>query len=79
MINVELRDEIDEIRREMMRPIDFDQLIADGVLEKWGDGYQILDYTRLPRHARLKIIGVSEARPYGMAVLHFESLPEPRD
>jgi hypothetical protein len=36
-------------------PIDFDQLIADGVLRKHGKRYELLDLTRLPDHARRKI------------------------
>jgi hypothetical protein len=35
--------------------IDFDQLIADGVLRKHGARYELLDLTRLPEHARRKI------------------------
>ena len=36
-------------------PIDFDQLIADGVLRKHGKRYELLDLARLPEHARRKI------------------------
>jgi hypothetical protein len=37
-------------------PIDFKQLIADGVLAKSDDGYyQILDFKALPEHAKRKI------------------------
>jgi hypothetical protein len=36
-------------------PIDFDQLIADGVLRKHGARYELLGLTRLPEHARRKI------------------------
>jgi hypothetical protein len=35
-------------------PIDFDQLIADGVLRKHGKRYELLDLARLPEHARRK-------------------------
>jgi hypothetical protein len=35
--------------------IDFDQLIADGVLRKHGKRYELLDLARLPEHARRKI------------------------
>jgi hypothetical protein len=42
-------------------PINFDQLIAYGVLRKHGAGYELLDLARLPEHARrrIKIIATS--------------------
>ena len=36
-------------------PIDFDQLVADGVLAKDGAWYKVLDLERLPKHASKKI------------------------
>jgi hypothetical protein len=36
-------------------PIDFDHLIADGVLRKHGKRYELLNLARLPEHARRKI------------------------
>jgi hypothetical protein len=36
-------------------PIDFDQLVADGVLKKRGAWWQVLDWDRLPEHARRKV------------------------
>jgi predicted outer membrane protein len=36
-------------------PIDFDQLIAAGVLRKHGKRYELLNLARLPEHARRKI------------------------
>jgi hypothetical protein len=36
-------------------PIDFDQLITDGVLRKHGARYELLDLAGLPEHARRKI------------------------
>jgi hypothetical protein len=36
-------------------PVDFEQLIADGVLRKHGKRYELLDLPRLPDHARRKI------------------------
>jgi hypothetical protein len=36
-------------------PIDFDTLIASGVLRKHGARYELLDLERLPEHARRKI------------------------
>jgi hypothetical protein len=42
-------------------PIDFDQLIADGVLRKHGARFELLDLARLPEHAsrRIKFIATS--------------------
>jgi hypothetical protein len=36
-------------------PIDFDQLIAAGVLRKHGKRYELLNLARLPEHARREI------------------------
>jgi hypothetical protein len=46
-------------------PIDFDHLIADGVLRKHGKRYELLNFARLPEHARRKIraIGTSSKTP----------------
>jgi hypothetical protein len=40
-------------------PIDFEALVVEGILEKKGAGYKILDMKRLPDHAGDKIIGIS--------------------
>jgi hypothetical protein len=40
---------------ELAEPIDFNQLIRDGVLQKSGAWYKVLDYKRLPKHASNKI------------------------
>jgi len=76
MINVELRAEYDAIMKELMKPIDFDQLIADGVLEKWGDGYHLLDHKRLPHHASMKIESFAFVHPFGPTTVRFETFPE---
>jgi hypothetical protein len=39
-------------------PIDFDRLTATGVLQKRGSWYEVLDLSRLPEHARVKIKAV---------------------
>ena len=52
---------LEEIRRaaEMLAtPIDFDQLVADGVLRRRGAWWEILDWQRLPEHAEYKIQNV---------------------
>lgn len=50
----------------LAKPIDFETLIADGVLEKNGAWYKILDMDRLPDHATAKI---REARSDGCVKL----------
>ena len=39
-------------------PIDFDQLVADGVLKKRGAWWEVLVWERLPQHAQFKIRSV---------------------
>jgi hypothetical protein len=39
-------------------PIDFDRLIAGGVLRERGSWYEVLDLPQLPEHARAKIKAV---------------------
>ena len=39
-------------------PIDFDGLISDEILRKRGEWYEVLDFARLPEHARVKIRAV---------------------
>jgi hypothetical protein len=52
-------------------PIDFDQLIADGVLRKHGSRYELLDLARLPEHARRKISIVTTSRKTTRPVVSF--------
>jgi hypothetical protein len=54
-----------EILKMAATPIDFDQLIADGVLRKHGARYELLDLARLPEHARrqIRIITTSRKTP----------------
>jgi len=49
------REEVRQSILEIAIPIDFDQLIEDGVLEKDGAWYRVLDFKRLPKHASMKI------------------------
>lgn len=49
------REDILEQANKLATPIDFDQLIAEGVLEKKGAWYKILDMKKLPEHARSQI------------------------
>jgi hypothetical protein len=52
-------------------PIDFDQLIADGVLRRHGGKYELLDLARLPEHARRKIRIVTTSRKTARPVIAF--------
>jgi hypothetical protein len=56
-IKPETYPELLEVAEALATPIDFDQLILDGVLRKAGSWYEILDPARLPDSARLKIKG----------------------
>ena len=52
-------EELAGLSRVVPLPINFAQLIADGVLRAAdGDWYEVLDYARLPEHVRLKIVEV---------------------
>lgn len=58
----------EEVRQgifEIAIPIDFDQLINDGVLVKEGAWYRVLDMNRLPKHASMKIKTI-ESGPKGV-------------
>ncbi len=48
-------EELARLTEMFATPIDFDELIAQGVLEKKGAWYVIKDMSRLPEHARRKI------------------------
>jgi hypothetical protein len=50
--------ELIETAEALATPIDFEQLIADGVLRKGKGWYEILDPSRLPNHAWQKIKSV---------------------
>ena len=44
-----------EQAKSLAKPIDFDELISQGVLEKKGAWYKILLMDKLPRHAKDRI------------------------
>jgi hypothetical protein len=52
-------------------PIDFDQLIAEGVLRKHGAKYELLDLAKLPEHARRKIRIVATSHKTPRPVIAF--------
>ncbi|WP_027390906.1 hypothetical protein [Chrysiogenes arsenatis] len=49
------REKILEKAKNLATPINFEDLIANGILEKKGAWYKILDMERLPEHAKDKI------------------------
>lgn len=49
------RDDIKAWAKELATPVDVDGLIAEGVLEKAGDWYRILDFSRLPTSVKMKV------------------------
>lgn len=53
------KEEILKKAKSIATPIDFERLVAEGILERKGLGYKILDMKRLPDHAKDKIIGIS--------------------
>ena len=50
------KEEIVRLAKLFAKPIDFDSLVEQGVLERKGKWYAILDMERLPEHARRKMI-----------------------
>lgn len=49
------KEEMLEKAKSLATPVDFEALISDGILEKKGTWYKILDMERLPDHAKGKI------------------------
>ncbi len=49
------REEVLRLAKLHATPIDFDALIEQGVLEKKGAWYAILDMDRLPEHAKRRV------------------------
>jgi hypothetical protein len=47
--------ELRRVAESLTDPISFVHLIANGVLRERGAWYEVLDVTRLPEHARVKI------------------------
>ena len=60
-----------ELLKMAATPIDFDQLIADGVLRRHGAKYELLDLARLPEHARRKIRVIATSRKTPNPVVSF--------
>ena len=65
-------DDLLELLEMAATPIDFNQLIADGVLRKHGARYELLDLARLPEYARrkIRIIATSRMTPNPVVSFH---------
>jgi hypothetical protein len=64
-------DDLLELLEMAATPIDFNQLIADGVLRKHGARYELLDLARLPEYARRKIRIIAASRKTPNPVVSF--------
>lgn len=52
-------EELARLSAMLATPINFAELIADGVLQESDGGwYEVLDYARMPEHVRQKIVEV---------------------
>lgn len=51
-------EQLRHLAEMLATPIDFDQLVADGILRKRGAWWEVLDWNRLPEHARQKVQAV---------------------
>lgn len=56
-------DELTQRAKDLVTPINFDELISAGVIEKKGVWYQINKWNELPEHAKAKISTAKSGRP----------------
>jgi len=49
------KEDMIQVAKELATPIDFNQLIADGILIKSGAWYEVTDWKRLPPHANRQV------------------------
>jgi len=54
--------ELEQLLKEAATPIDFQELIQAGVLEKRGSWYAILKFDELPPHAKRKIKSIKQTK-----------------
>lgn len=54
--------ELEELLKEAATPIDFEELIRAGVLEKRGSWYAIRKFDDLPSHAKKKIKSIRQTK-----------------
>jgi hypothetical protein len=62
-----------ELIKMAAAPVNFDQLIANGVLRKYGTRYEVLDLARLPEHARRKVRAITRSRETPNLVVSFSN------
>jgi hypothetical protein len=55
-------EELQELLKEAATPIDFEELIQAGVLEKRGSWYAIRKFDELPPHAKSKIKSIRQTK-----------------
>ena len=63
-------DKIAQLQADVIRkleylaqpPVDFDQLVADGVLRRKGSGYLVLDMDRLPKAASCQMRSMKQTK-----------------
>jgi hypothetical protein len=55
------RADLIKLARDLAMPIDVDDLIGEGVLERRGAWCRVLDWERLPDHARHKVTALRHA------------------
>lgn len=55
------REELEQLRKDLETPIDFDELIAAGILKKKSaKRYQVLDWGRIPRHVSVQVTSAGQ-------------------
>lgn len=62
------RQELIEIAKELVTPIDFDGLIAKGVIEKKGAWYVVLKPNELPPHAWRQATAIKTSSKGGISI-----------
>ncbi len=62
------QEDIIQAVKELATPIDFSQLIADGILAKKGTWYEVIDWKRLPPHANRQVQQIDQASDGKMLV-----------
>ena len=60
--NAQMRADVIQKLELLAQPVDFDQLVADGVLRRKGSGYLVLDMDRLPEAASVKMRSAKQTK-----------------
>lgn len=59
MIDIPSKEEIINLAKQLATPIDFEQLEKDGIIDKKGAWYKVIDFKNLPEYASRQISGIS--------------------